>query len=133
MNGSLKRELPLPLSQAEPYEGGMLGYSGGARTFVASRQVIKNDHRLYWVMVKVLSERYGCFISAKQKRGEETWIQCRDGRQVLFWQDLDRKWIQFQARQFDREGFEIAVVKHQIVRLGKVASNIAPSTGARVN
>ena len=133
VNGGARRSLPAALSQPEAYEGGVFGYMGSAKAFVAYRKAIPDYNRLYWVMVKVLSEKYSCFISAKQNRGDETWIQCRDKRQIVFWRDLNSKYIQFQARQFDHEGYEIAVRHHQIVRLGSIASAVGPVGGFKAN
>lgn len=133
VNGPAKRAVPAPLQTPELYEGGVFGYLGSAKAFVARRRTIPDYQRLYWVMVKVLSEKYSCFMTAKQNRGDETWVQCRDGRQVVFWRDQSSKWIQFQARQYDQEGFEIAVRKHQIVRIGALASNIGPIEGPMPN
>mgnify|MGYP006278709897 CR=1 FL=1 len=133
VNGPAKRAVPAPLQTPELYEGGVFGYLGSAKAFVARRRTIPDYQRLYWVMVKVLSEKYSCFMTAKQNRGDETWVQCRDGRQVVFWRDQSSRWIQFQARQYDQEGYEIAVRKHQIVRIGALASNIGPIEEARTN
>ena len=68
VNGGARRSLPAALSQPEAYEGGVFGYMGSAKAFVAYRKAIPDYNRLYWVMVKVLSEKYSCFISAKQNR-----------------------------------------------------------------
>ena len=133
VNGGARRSLPAALSQPEAYEGGVFGYMGSAKAFVAYRKTIPDYNRLYWVMVKVLSEKYSCFMTAKQNRGDETWIQCRDKRQIVFWRDLNSKYIQFQARQFDLEGYEIAVRHHQIVRLGSIASAVGPVGGFKAN
>ena len=133
VNGGTRRALPAALSQPEAYEGGVFGYMGSAKGYVADRKVIPDYNRLYWVMVKVLSEKYNCFIAAKQNRGDETWIQCRDKRQVVFWRDLNAKYIQFQARQFDREGYETAVRHHEIVRLGTIASTVGPIGGFKAH
>ena len=78
VNGGARRSLPAALSQPEAYEGGVFGYMGSAKAFVAYRKVIPDYNRLYWVMVKVLSEKYSCFISAKQNRGDETWMKIRN-------------------------------------------------------
>jgi hypothetical protein len=133
VNGPAKRSVPAPIETPELYEGGVYGYVGSAKAFVARRRTIPDYNRLYWVMVKVLSEKYSCFMTAKQNRGDETWVQCRDGRQVVFWRDQSSRWIQFQARQYDQEGYEIAVRKHQIVRIGNLASAIGPIEGQKAN
>lgn len=112
MNQSLSR---LPVNT--PYEGGYYGTQGLTKIFIAPTSKIGDYSRLYWVMVKVLSEKYGCFMVAKQYARDTTRVFCRDKRQIVFWQSKTRNWIQFATRQYDREGFEIAVKRRRIVRV----------------
>jgi hypothetical protein len=57
----------------------------------------------------------------KQNYGDETTrVRCRDLRQVMMWKSTGPGWIQFQARQFDRDGYEIVVRKRRIVRVSDV-------------
>ena len=58
-------------------------------------------------------------MTAKANRGDSTWIKCRDKRQVMFWRDTSGGVIQFHARQYDRDGYEIVVRKRQIVRISR--------------
>lgn len=111
--------LPFSQSQADPaaYEGGVLGVVGTTKIFVADSGRIADDARLYWVQVKVLSEKYGCFITAKRNLGERTWIRCRDGRQVVFWKSRGPGFVQFRAKQFDTQGYEIVVRHRRIERV----------------
>src|SRR5262245_51164657 len=55
---ALAKSLENPTS----YQGGVLGFLGPAKVFVTTLDHIRDDARLYWVMVKVLSEKYGCFM-----------------------------------------------------------------------
>ena len=105
------------LSRPIPYEGGIYGTRGYSKVFVAPTTQIHNYSRLYWVMVKVLSEKYGCFMVAKQYHWGTTRVWCRDKRQVVFWQSKNRNWIQFATRQYDKDGFEIAVKRRKIFRV----------------
>jgi hypothetical protein len=105
------------IESATPYAGGILGLKGSSKYFVASTSTIPEYDRLYWVIVKVLSEKYSCFIKAKQDIGLLTRFTCRDRRQVLFWKKRNNQFIEFTSRQFDRDGFEIKVVRKQIVRI----------------
>lgn len=105
------------LTQATFYEGGTYGTRGPSKVFIAPTSIIRDYSRLYWVMVKVLSEKYGCFMVAKRYERDTTRIWCRDKRQIVFWQSKSRDWIQFATRQYDRDGFEIAVRKRRIVRI----------------
>jgi len=105
----------LPVST--PYEGGYYGTRGLTKIFIAPTSKIGDYSRLYWVMVKVLSEKYGCFMVAKQYARDTTRVFCRDKRQIVFWQSRTKDWIQFATRQYDREGFEIAVRRRRIVRV----------------
>jgi hypothetical protein len=105
----------LPVSV--PYEGGYYGTRGLTKIFIAPTTKIGDYSRLYWVMVKVLSEKYGCFMVAKQYARDTTRVFCRDKRQIVFWQSRTKDWIQFATRQYDRDGFEIAVKRRRIVRV----------------
>ncbi len=100
------------------YEGGVFGTVGNAKMFVGPSSHITNYDRLYWVMVKVLSEKYGCFMSSRQNMPEKTLIKCRDKRQIVFWKSKGPGFMQFFARQYDRDGYEIVVRKRKIVRVG---------------
>jgi len=101
------------------YEGGLYGVVGSAKLYLSSTERIPDSARLYWVMVKVLSEKYGCFMAAKVDVGERTFVRCRDGRQVAFWRAQGPGWIQFYARQYDPQGYEIVVRDHQMIRVGR--------------
>jgi hypothetical protein len=101
------------------YEGGVFGLVGPAKLIVATSDRIKDDVRLYWVMVKVLSEKYGCFMVAKQTVGATTRATCRDQRRVVFWKTRGPGWVQFHARQYDRDGYEIVVRQKRIVRVSQ--------------
>jgi hypothetical protein len=103
------------------YAGGVLGSVGAARLFVATTDRVHDDSRLWWVMVRLLSEKYACFMTHRQTLGERLNIGCRDGRRVSFWRSRGPGWLQFVARQFDREGYEIVVRQHRIVRISNVA------------
>lgn len=107
------------LERPLPYEGGVFGLAGTAKVFAASKAALPDASRLYWVMVKVLSEKYSCFIRDKSTHTDRTWVKCRDGRQVVFWRKDAPDWQGFVARQYDHAGFEIVVRKHQIHRVGE--------------
>lgn len=100
-----------------PYEDGVFGLVGGTKFFVTTRERVATFDRLYWVMIKVLSEKFGCFVTTKQQTDDQTRFTCRDRRQIVIWRSAGRNWIQFYARQYDREGYEIKVEKRRIVRL----------------
>lgn len=111
--------LKQPLEDPIEYHGGVYGLVGPAKFFAASRERIKDDNRLYWIMVRVLSEKYGCFMTAKYNYGDLTRVTCRDKRQIVFWRSRNRESIQFLARQYDAAGFEIVVKNRKIVRISK--------------
>lgn len=106
------------LENPVPFEGGVFGMVGSAKMFIGTSDQIPDDTRLYWVLVKVLSEKYGCFMVHKQNLpGDMVKVKCRDRRQIVFWKTRGDGWFAFQSRQFDKEGFEIQVRKRQIVRI----------------
>lgn len=107
------------LSRPRLYEGGVLGRVGNAKMFVALRERIPNYNRLYWVMIKTLSEKYGCFMTGRVRKDNLDLISCRDSRKIGLWRSQGKNWIQFSARQFDNDGYEIAVRRRKIVRISK--------------
>ena len=106
------------ISDPIEYYGGVFGRVGSAKFFVTTRDRVADYDYLYRVMVQVLSEKFSCFMVAKQTIGEAVHAICRDHRRVVFSRSLGRNWIQFYARQYDREGYEIKVEKRKIVRIG---------------
>lgn len=100
------------------YQDGVFGLVGSTKFYVTTRERIGTYDRLYWVIVKVMSEKYGCFMVSKIQTDDKLQINCRDKRQIVVWRAAGRKWIQFYARQYDRDGYEIKVVKRRIVRIG---------------
>ncbi len=101
------------------FHGGVYGKRGPAKAFVASLSDVPDYDRLYWVMVHMLSEKYGCFMTKKLNQKNTSLVRCRDGRRVMFWKSRGKEWIQFVARQYDREGYEIVVRKRQIIRVSR--------------
>lgn len=99
------------------YHNGVFGMVSGAKFFATTKAQVPNFDHLYRVIVRVLSEKYGCFMISKQNVGESIKFTCRDRRRIVVWRATGGNWIQFYARQYDREGYEIKVVKKQIVRI----------------
>jgi hypothetical protein len=60
----------LGVGKLEVLDLGVYGKIGPNSIFVAERSAIPNYDRLYWVMVRILSEKYGCFIRRKVDRGD---------------------------------------------------------------
>ena len=104
---------------ARAYENGVVGQVGSALIYLTTSQSIRTYQRLYWVMVKILSEKYGCFMKARYQRNDVTIIKCRDSRQIALWHSKGPGWMQFYARQFDRQGYEINVVQRRMVRISR--------------
>ena len=105
------------LQNYEVMDGGVLGNLGSARVFVAPTSRIPDWSRLYWVKVRVLSEKYGCFMRSRQDKDNVTKFTCKDNRQIVFWRAKGEHWIRFYSRQYDAGGHEIAVRNRQIYRL----------------
>lgn len=95
------------------YEGGVYGKKGHVPVFAARLKEIPDYDRLYWVMVKVLSEKYGCFIKRKASTHAQVLVECRDRRRVVFHRNRGDGWIQFYGRQYDQQGREIEVRDHR--------------------
>jgi len=99
------------------YEGGVFGLTGSAKVFVGTTDKIKDEYELYYIIVKVLSEKYGCFMIGKQNVGDTVNVTCRDKRRIVFWKARGPGWVGFHTRQFDRDGYEIQVRQRKIVRI----------------
>ena len=94
---------------------GIFGKHRSSVVFFGHIERIPSQERLYWVMVKVLSEKYGCFMVKKRDTEFKTSFQCRDGRQVVFSYGLTGEVYHFFANQYDRNGQLLMVENRQIV------------------
>lgn len=101
------------------YRGGFLGNVGSKKVFYADRKIIPDYDRLYWVMVGVLSEKYGCFMESRFTDHEKVLFKCRDGRFVDFHRKQSRRWVLFGARQYDKFGREIVVKDNKVIGVGQ--------------
>lgn len=111
---AIKRSLENP----QIWESGVAGILGTAKYYVTTTSRIKDFDQLYVIMVRMLSQKYGCLMIEKQNFSPElTRVRCRDFRQILMWRSIGPDWIQFYARQFDRDGYEIMVKQRRIVRI----------------
>jgi hypothetical protein len=107
------------IEDGESLDGGRYAKIGSAAVYVASTKQIPTYDRLNWVIVRVLSEKYGCFIRRKANIANETRYACRDGRTIVFHRYHNRNWMVFHARQFDQVGREMIVENHRIVGFGE--------------
>jgi hypothetical protein len=95
---------------------GIYGKKGSQTVFVARRSKISDYDRLYWVMVRVLSEKYGCFIRKKTDSGQTVRFDCRDKRFVVLERDISGGFAKLSGRQFDASGREIVVKARSVAR-----------------
>lgn len=93
----------------QSFDQGVYGKLGSSSVYLVPRNRIPFRSRLYWTMVKVLSEKYGCFIVSKRRQGDRFDFRCRDGRGVVMGQKFFRNVAQFWVRQFDRDGRELII------------------------
>lgn len=101
----------LKIKNPKDYEGGVYGKVGNATVFITARAKIADFDRLYWVMVKVLSEKYGCFIVRKKSSEQIVSVDCRDKRRIVLRRSAGSEWIMFYGRQYDRQGREIIIAQ----------------------
>ncbi len=112
--GSRGNNLPgelsmIGVSRVEPVDVGFAGKMGHSVVFAAEKRLIPDYDRLYWVMIRVLSEKYGCFIRKKVDRGELVAFKCRDQRIVTFRRRLTEQYAVFKSRQYRSDGREIVI------------------------
>jgi hypothetical protein len=103
------------LKDLKPLDLGVIGKVGPAIVFLGSKETIPDSTRLYWAMVRVLSERYGCFMTEKRDTGHIISFTCRDKRRVVFNHGSNDELIYFSARQYNRQGEELHVKNHIIL------------------
>ena len=97
----------LGVHELEVLDVGFYGKLGASSIFVADRSDIPNYDRLYWAMVRILSEKYGCFIRQKVDRGRLVSFKCRNERTVTMARKISGKFAMLHVRQFDRMGAPI--------------------------
>jgi hypothetical protein len=107
------------MDQVQSYEKGIWGKRSGAGHFAAASHSYRDSSRLYWVMVKALSEKYGCFMRERRMVSNINYFRCRDRRQVVIWKNTGPGWVEFFARQYDQHGHEIRVENHIAIRTGR--------------
>jgi len=111
----------LGVSNAEVIDLGAYGKLGTSVIFIADRSLIPDFDRLYWVMVRVLSEKYGCFIRHKIDRGNVVRFGCKDKRLVVMNRNVLKNYVTFQARQYAPDGQEIIIKKQARVNMRKTS------------
>lgn len=110
------------LEKPKVYNNGILGLKNGVQFFVGLKRDIPDYDRLYWVMVKLLSEKYGCFMMAHfkvPKLRDGLGIKCRDSRLVVFSRRNGMETLEFAVKQFDKTGKELVVKERKVVILSK--------------
>ena len=107
----LKWVKDLKIERPRDYEGGIYGKVGNATVYIAPKSKIPDYDRLHWVMVKILSEKYGCFILSKVTSAHNVSVGCRDRRRIVFKRSRGDEWIMFYGRQYDLAGNEVVIVR----------------------
>ena len=103
--------LDLGLQRAQVMDVGIYGKIGNMSVFVADRKVVPDYDRLYWVMVRVLSEKYGCFIKRKLVEHDVVRFTCRDKRTVVMKPRISGDYSKFVAKQYDAFGRDVVVTR----------------------
>lgn len=110
-----KLAMAFGLEHAQPMDLGVYGKIGTSTVFIASRRHIPDYDRLYWVMIRVLSEKYGCFIRRKFPHQNQIGFECRDRRTIVMQRELSENFVKFVGWQFDRKGQEVVIRKPKTV------------------
>lgn len=97
------------LEKPAAFDQGVYGKLGKSTVYVAPARRVKSTNRLYWTMVKVLSEKYGCFIVDKKREGEDFKFHCRDGRLVRMKRKVHGAELVFWGRQYHANGEEVDI------------------------
>lgn len=94
----------LNVTNIEQFENGVFGHYRNSRIFFTTTHQIPNDEKLYWVMVKVLSEKYSCFMINRRKSGDLYRFYCKDQRSVVMRIGQVNQTLYFYGRTYDRFG-----------------------------
>lgn len=105
----------LGFSNLTYYDSGVYGKVGSTVTFISSTDEISDWDRLYQVMVRVLSEKYGCFMQKRIRDGHRFQFFCTDERVVVMERLRKSNVIGFYSRQYTKDGTELIVQNHQII------------------
>lgn len=108
--GDLERRklaLGFGIERPQAMDQGVYGKIGASTVFVASRKQIPDFDRLYWVMVRVLSEKYGCFIRRKFPYENQIGFECRDRRTIVMQRAITPEHVKFVGWQFDAKGRQV--------------------------
>jgi len=108
------------IEKAQIYHNGVYGKRGHVVLFATNKKNLHHPYQFYWLMVKVLSKKYGCFMKSKEVNENNTNFKCRDGRTVQFTSYEGQNWRLFAGRQFDRNGNEIKITSegNLVAKLG---------------
>lgn len=99
------------LEKPQALDVGVYGKVGKSTVFIAHRKNIPDYDRLYWVMIRVLSEKYGCFIKRKVPRDHQIGFECRDRRMIVMQRDISGDFAKFVGWQFDSSGKEVVITQ----------------------
>ena len=102
---AVRRSLEKPVT----FDQGVYGKLGTSTVYMAPLTRVGSSDRLYWTMVRVLSEKYGCFIVEKNRNAGKFQFRCRDGRQIVMQSNIDSRVAHFWGRQYDSHGDEVVI------------------------
>ena len=106
------------------FEDGVISKQGRVKVYLGPTATLPTRRQVYWLMVKLLSKEYGCFIMAKSKQANTTAFRCRDQRRILLTSRRYDEWTEVKGRQYDARGYEIAVQNRSIIRIGSRRSAV---------
>ena len=93
--------------------------------FVAPRKEIPSWDRLYWVMMRVMSKEYACFMVERSKSEDQMAVRCRDGRGVYMKRFRGQSWIAFESRRLPR--FRVRKTLKSIASTETKSANVLPN------
>lgn len=108
----------LGLKKLKFFENGVYGKLNESVFYITTREIAPDMDRLYWLMVKVLSKKYGCFIRSKIERSGKYHFFCNDSRVVIMKPALGEKVVLFQSIQKNRHGETLWVDDHRVRSTG---------------
>ncbi len=89
----------LKLERIDERFDGVYGKKNNSWYFLGDKNIVENNDRMYWNIVRVLSEKFGCFSNQKKDDGNKLKFRCRDGKKIIVRRQLDDKHAFFIAKK----------------------------------
>lgn len=95
------------------YDLGVFGKLKESTVFISTVNSLPNWTRTYWAIVRILSDKYGCYMQKKLHLGTNIAFKCKDGRIVAFQYGRKGRFRFIKGSQFDKNGNSLYIINHE--------------------